>query len=91
MMLVALLEMPYGYYQLLRLVTAVAGAWIAYSAWQADRIGWAIAIGIVALLFNPVVPVHFERETWAILNVIAAAILGLAGWALTREPKASER
>jgi hypothetical protein len=44
---------------------------------------------MITLVFNPVVPVHFERETWAILNVIAAAILGLAGWALTRAPKAS--
>jgi glucose-6-phosphate-specific signal transduction histidine kinase len=84
MMLVALLNLPYGYYQLLRVVTLVAAGWIAVGAWQGNRQAWAIAFGLLALLYNPIAPIHFERETWRILNVAGAALLTAGWWRLAR-------
>lgn len=75
MMAVAVLPMPYGYYQFLRLVTVVAAGWIAAYFWSENRLAWASSIGCVALLFNPVFRISLDREMWAPLNIIAAALL----------------
>lgn len=84
MLLIALAPLPYGYYQLLRLVVAVCGIWIAYFAWQHGKADWAIVLCATVLVFNPIAPIHFDRQTWSVLNVVAALIFGTAGWKLTK-------
>lgn len=75
-LLIAVLPMPYGYYQLLRIGVCLAFAALAYDAHSRGRpaLYWLWLCGL-ALLYNPILRVHFERETWAILNVLTAAAL----------------
>ena len=68
MLVVALLQLPYGYYTLLRLVVCVSALIIAYQSWS-KYAAWSIAFGIVALLFNPLIIVALDRETWAPIDV----------------------
>ena len=84
MMLIAIAPLPYGYYQLLRLVVAACGIWIAYFAWQDGKGAWALVLGVTVLVFNPLVPIHFDRQTWAVLNVVGALVFAAAGRALIR-------
>jgi hypothetical protein len=77
MMFIALLDMPYGYYQLLRLVTVVVAGWTTAYFWHDERHGVAVLAGILTLLFNPLIPVGLDRETWSTINVAAAGILVL--------------
>jgi hypothetical protein len=72
-LLVAMLPLPYGYYQLLRLVTCGLGAWCALAAWQDSRQLIAGSWGLLALLYNPLMPIHLDRETWTIINLASAA------------------
>ncbi len=55
MMFVALADLPYGYYQLLRLVTLACAVWIIVAAWHSDRQWLAVVFGLIALIFNPVI------------------------------------
>lgn len=74
MSLIALAYMPYGYYQLLRLVVTSSAAFIAWRGFErGDRI-LPVLFTLAALLFNPLFRVHFERDQWAVLNVIAACL-----------------
>jgi len=84
MMLLALADMPYGYYQVLRIVTFLAAGAIAFYAWQHGREGWAIAFAMLAIVFNPLIPVALERDNWAVVNVVAAVGL-LAGLLASRK------
>jgi hypothetical protein len=77
MMLLALLTMPYGYYQLLRLVTFASTGWSGAYFWREERQIAAVVAGIIALLFNPFIPVALDRETWSVINVGAAGVLAL--------------
>lgn len=82
-LIVATLDMPYGYYTFLRLlVTSVAliTAWhaITCSAWFL----WVIIMGLIAFLFNPVIPVHLPREAWFIIDLAVAVVF--SGYALSR-------
>lgn len=80
-LLVALAPLPYGFYTLLRLVVTGAALFLAYSEYQAlQRVTvWIVVLAALAILFNPVVPVHLTREIWAPID-IAAAVLFVAHW-----------
>lgn len=75
MSLLALAPLPYGYYMLLRLV--VCGACILLVLREHSIRGWgfwAAALGLVALLFNPIFRIHLSRELWIPLNIACAAL-----------------
>lgn len=74
MLFAALSRWPYGYYQLLRFVTCVVGAYIAYKAYQWQKI-WAVWLfGFIAILFNPFLKIHFDRDVWQFLDAITAVV-----------------
>ena len=68
----ALGSWPYAYYQLLRWIVCGVGAYSAYVAYKKSRTGWAAIFGIVAILFNPIAPFYMQRETWQVLDIVAA-------------------
>lgn len=75
----ALAELPYGYYTLLRLVTCGAAGFAIY-CFYSSQYRWAIWVfGVITLLFNPVIPVHLSRQTWQLLDVLAAIVFLPAG------------
>lgn len=75
MLLIALIPLPYGYYQLLRLVATVAFGWAAYISYhrQDQVLPWIC--GLLAMLFNPLVPIHLPRELWMPIDAAAGAFL----------------
>lgn len=65
---------PYAYYTLLRFVVCGTSAFTAYLAYK-NKTTWAAWVfGIMAVLFNPIVPFHMGREIWQIVDFIAAVI-----------------
>jgi hypothetical protein len=74
MSLGALADWPYGYYQLLRFVVCGAGVYVAYTAYNWQKM-WAVWLfGFIALLFNPLIPIHLSREIWQPINVVCAVL-----------------
>jgi hypothetical protein len=76
LLLVALIPLPYGYYNFLRVVISAFAAWIIYIEYSANREmnGWAWTWVCVLALFNPIVPVHLNRFIWFFFNLSAAAL-----------------
>jgi hypothetical protein len=78
MLLAALGDWPYGYYQLLRVVVCGAGAYIAWLSYH-SRYPWAAWLfGFVAVLFNPFAPIHLSRGTWQPVDFVCAVLFVLA-------------
>lgn len=75
MLLWALADNPYGYYQILRWVIAGVTGYSAYLAYEQGKTAWAWIFGITAVLFNPIAPIHLARETWSAIDLIVAAII----------------
>ena len=71
----AIVDNPYGYYQILRWVIAGVTGYSAYLAYGQGKNAWTWIMAITAILFNPIAPIHLDRETWSVLNIIAAAII----------------
>jgi hypothetical protein len=70
----ALDKHPYGYYKLLRFIICAISAYGAYFSAEIKKVGWALILGSIAILFNPIIPFHLNRQTWAILDLGVATI-----------------
>jgi hypothetical protein len=93
LLLLAAGRMPYGYYTFTRIVVCGFGAFIAVIGWDRSSLRvWSVLFGLLAILFNPIVPIHLSRGTWPYLDIGAAIILAAhlvfvrLGWFETKHP-----
>ena len=78
---------PYGYYVFLRWMTCPIFIWIAWKAYvRGYGLLLAIAAGILAVLFNPILRVMLDRGKWEILNI---ALIAIAIWSAAISFKAT--
>lgn len=69
---VALLPIPvYGFYTVLRIVVTIGAVVGALMLKAKSRDLWIYFAGL-AVLFNPIIPVHLTKEIWAIIDLVAA-------------------
>jgi hypothetical protein len=69
---------PYSYYMNLRNAILFGGGYLAYEL--RDQNIFLFLVVLILALFNPISPFRFERDTWAILNIIAAVSLLSIAW-----------
>ncbi len=91
MSLVALAHMPYAYYILLRWAVFAASIAAGVILVQRNRPAWALAGWGLALLFNPLVRIPLRRDTWEVVNVVAAVLLVVLAFAVSQKKKPNER
>lgn len=72
--LVCLLDMPYGYFQLVRFLGMVGFAILAYNTYQKNQT-WFVIWMASAILINPIFKISLGREIWNIVDVIWAILL----------------
>jgi len=73
-LVLAIADLPYGYYTLLRIVICILAGFTAYIAFESDNKPWAWIFGAIAILFNPIIPIYFDKEIWGFLDAIVAII-----------------
>jgi hypothetical protein len=73
--LLCLFEMPYGYYQLVRIAGLVGFALLAYISNQRNHGREVIIYIALALLFQPFIKVALGRSIWNIVDVAVATWL----------------
>lgn len=69
------LPMPYGYYNLVRIVATGMFIWSAVVLYQrgGQYLPWIFAL--VAITFNPIFKISFEKEVWIVIDIVAAVLL----------------
>lgn len=77
MLFIGAAPLPYGYYMLLRLVACGVFAFAAFIAFDRKHKVLPWVYGFMALVFNPIIKIHFPKEMWAVVD-IASGILLLA-------------
>lgn len=71
-LLVCLLPLPYGFYTLIRLATAIiAGCW-AYTFFNKGKTAYTIISCAIVLLFQPFIKITLDHLTWNVVDVILA-------------------
>lgn len=67
--------MPYGYYQLVRYITAFSFIWFALKANESKENDKVILFIAVAILFQPLIKIPLGRTIWNVIDVILAGYL----------------
>lgn len=63
--------LPYGYFTFLRFVVCAVGFYLAYKIYEENKASlWVWAFGGIAVLFNPIIIIHLQREQWWIIDLI---------------------
>ena len=77
MLLIALADLPYGFYTLLRVVVCGATVLLVFHEYdlRGTTTGWMAVLAGIALLFNPLLPVGLSREQWAPIDASCAIVL----------------
>lgn len=71
-------ENPYGYYILLRIICCAVFIYLAIQAVSDEKLGWVWVLGVIAVIYNPMIPIHLTREIWTIINLVTIIIAGLS-------------
>ena len=71
----ALAGHPYAYFTLLRFVVCVVAAYCAVVANSKKNGQWTWTFGAIAVLFNPIIPIHMTREIWNLVDLVVGVIL----------------
>jgi hypothetical protein len=70
MLLLAIGNMPWGFYQLLRWAVVAGGALLLVRSWKNEQIPWAIFGAVSIIFFFPPFGVSFEKEVWAVFDLL---------------------
>lgn len=75
MLIAAAFRQEHEYYILLRFVVFGVSGFIAIQAIDFKKRNWAWVYVIVALAFNPFLPIHLEPGDWTIVDAVAICLL----------------
>lgn len=82
---------PYGYFTFLRIVSFATFALGGTVLYRSESGSMAVLFALLAVLFNPLYPIHLPRELWSVIDLGAALLLVVQARALSGRsvPKAS--
>ena len=75
MLIVAIFKLPIGYYTFLRICVTGICAYFLHEEYKATggRLEFLVIIfAVLAILFNPFIPIHLEKGTWIFIDIGAA-------------------
>ena len=70
---IAILNMPYGFYMIVRCVTTGAALYLLLTARERLFDFQIFGLIVVILIFNPIWKLHLGRDLWRIVDGISAA------------------
>lgn len=73
-LILSFFQMPYGYYQFLRIALCVVSMIIFYDYHKRKKNIWLIPLGVLIILFNPLFTIHFKKDIWQIIDGVAVII-----------------
>lgn len=70
-------RLPYGFYTMLRFVVTIYCGYVAYTFYKLyDGKNYLYVLyGMLAILFNPIIPIHLDRESWQIIDLLMVILL----------------
>jgi FtsH-binding integral membrane protein len=89
LLLIALSNQQIGYYKFLRWIVCVAAIYTAFISYlKKEKINLSFWIfGLIAILFNPIIPFYLEKNTWSKADLNVAAILIISTFIIEEKNK----
>jgi hypothetical protein len=78
LLLLALVDLPIGYYTLLRIAVTIGAVAVVVAEFENGLNFWVIAFGLIAIIFNPLIPIYFgDKSTWMPIDLITAVLFAI--------------
>ena len=74
LLLVAFGNLPYTYYNLLRIVVCGSSIFLGYQYSHSKKNKFSWAFYIQAFIYNPLIPMYLGRELWVIMNAVSIVL-----------------
>lgn len=71
-LLLCLLNMPYGFYQLVRFLALVGFSYLAIDAYRKEKMTEVFIFIALAILFQPIFKIALGRTIWNVVDVLVA-------------------
>ena len=88
LLFLALVDFPIGYYTFLRIVVTIGAIGAIISEIENGINFWVINFGIIAILFNPIIPIYLnDKSAWMPIDIIAAVLFLVKSFTLNKPKK----
>lgn len=72
---IAVLPLPSLYYLFLRIFIFLAAGVVVYYFGRQKELHWVIVFGIILILFNPIIPIHFYfKSIWIPIDIVTGIL-----------------
>lgn len=79
--IVGCFEMPIGYYTFLRIIVTIGAVLILLKEIQKDVNPLGISFIIVAVLFNPIIPIYlYQKSFWMLIDIVTGILFLFYGF-----------
>ncbi|CAN4276803.1 hypothetical protein MCEMSEM29_01930 [Methylophilaceae bacterium] len=75
LLLLAVLPLPYAYYEILRVAVCLGVLYMLVKEWPLLDGQTKGAFIVIAILFNPFSPIYLSKIIWIIIDIIAGVYL----------------
>ena len=71
-----ILPLPYGFYMLLRTIICLTAVIGFIKSREKQEVNWVWIYGVLAVLYNPILPVHLLlKPLWIVINLVTIVLL----------------
>lgn len=75
LMFIGIINLPIGYYTLLRIIVTLGSVAVVVSEYEKGLNFWVITFGLIAILFNPLIPIYLnDKSAWIPIDIIGGII-----------------
>ena len=75
LMFFGIINLPIGYYTLLRIIVTIGSVAVVVSEYEKGLNFWVITFALIAILFNPLMPIYLnDKSAWIPIDIIGGII-----------------
>jgi hypothetical protein len=75
LLFLGLIDLPIGYYTLLRIVVTIGSVAVAVMEFENGITFWVITFGLIAIVFNPFIPIYLnDKSAWMPIDILAGIL-----------------
>jgi len=78
LLILAIADLPYGYYQFLRIVISIIAGINVLGELEKENKILFFFFALTLILFNPIIPIHLDKSSWTPIDLIAGIIFGVS-------------
>lgn len=86
LLFIGIIDLPIGYYTFLRIIVTITAVAVVVTEFKLGFDYWLIAFGILAIVFNPIIPIYLnDKTTWALIDIVSGILCVIKSFTLKQK------